>query len=78
MKLAMTHCAMVKEGIDSGRLKTWGINSGGTHGFAITDTDEKEIFAGNARYIPYVKFRVESMLSIDKVIEILKTSQQQG
>jgi len=77
MKLTMTHCEMVKKAIDSGQTKMWGINPGGNHGFSVTDADEKEIFAVMARYIPHVKFRVESMLSIDEVIETLKKTQQQ-
>jgi hypothetical protein len=31
-----------------------------------------------AQYIPYVKFRVEPMLSIDEVIATLKAAQQQA
>jgi hypothetical protein len=77
MKLTMTLCDMVKKGIDSGRIKMWGINPGGNHGFTVTDLDEKEIFAMNAQYIPYVKFKVESMLSIDEIIATLKAMQQQ-
>ena len=78
IKLTMTQCEMVKKGIDSGRTKIWGINPGGNHGFSISDADEKEIFAMIAQYLPHVKFRVESMLSIDEVIETLKKTQQQS
>jgi hypothetical protein len=76
MKLTMTHCEMVKKGMDSGRTKMWGINPGSNHGFSISDADEKEIFAMLAQYIPHVKFKVESMLSIDEVIATLKAMQQ--
>ena len=31
--------------------------------------DEKEIFALLARFVPYVKFKVEPVLSVDEVIE---------
>ena len=78
MKLAMTHCEMVKKSINSGRMKMWGINPGGNHGFSVTDGDEKEIFAMITQYIPHVKFRVESMLSIDEAIAALKAVQKQG
>ena len=77
MKLTTTHCEMVKKAIGSGRTKMWGINPGGNHGFSVTDGDEKEIFAMIAQYIPHVKFKVESMLSIDEVIATLKAMQQQ-
>jgi hypothetical protein len=76
MKLTMTHCEMVKKSLDSGKMKMWGINPGGNHGFALTDEDEKDILARSAQYIPHVKFRVESMLSIDEVIATLKAMQQ--
>jgi hypothetical protein len=77
MKLAMTHCEMVKKGIESGKTKLWGMNPGGNHGFSVTEGDEKEMFAMIAQYIPHVKFKVESMLSIDEVMATLKAMQQQ-
>jgi len=75
LKLTMAQCEMVKKGVDSGRTKMWGINPGGNHGFSITDGDEKEIFAMIAQYLPHVKFKVESMLEIDEIIEMLKKMQ---
>lgn len=78
LKHTMTMCEMVKKGMESGQMKMWGINPGGNHGFAVTDDDEKEILARNVQYIPHVKFRVESMLSIDEVIATLKAVQQQA
>jgi hypothetical protein len=77
MKQTLTFCEMVKESIDNGKMKMWGINPGGNHGFAITDEDEKDILARASQYIPHVKFKVESMLSIDEVIATLKSMQQQ-
>ena len=78
LKLTMAHCEMVKKGIDSGKTKIWGMNPGANHGFSVTDGDEKEIFAMIAQYIPHVKFKVESMLSIDEVIATLKGMMKQG
>jgi hypothetical protein len=78
MKHTMTMCEMVKKSMDSGEMKMWGMNPGGNHGFAVTDNDEKAIFGGNAQYIPHVKFKVESMLSIDEVIATLKAIQEQA
>jgi len=77
MKLTMKHCELVKKGIESGKTKLWGMNPGANHGFSVTEGDEKEIFAMIAQYIPHVKFRVESMLSIDEIIETLKKMQPQ-
>lgn len=78
LKLTMAHCEMVKKGIDSGKTKIWGMNPGANHGFSVTDGDEKEIFAMIAQYIPHVRFKVESMLSIDEVIATLKGMMKQG
>ena len=64
--------------MDSGRTKMWDMNPGGNYGFSVTDGDEKEIFAMIVQYIPHVKFKVESMLSIDEVIATLKVMTKQG
>ncbi len=74
----MGMCDMVKKQAESGVIKVWGMNPGGHGGFGISDKDEKEIFGMTAQYIPYVKFRVEPMLSIDEVIATLKAAQQQA
>ena len=75
MKHTMAMCEMVKKSIANGQMKMWGINPGGNHGFSVTDSDEKAIFAMIAQYIPHVKFKVESMLSIDELIATLKAMQ---
>jgi hypothetical protein len=77
MKLTMTFCGMVKQSVDEGKMKMWGMNPGGNHGFAVTDGDEKEILALVGQYIPHVKFRVEPMLSIEEVISAMETLQKQ-
>jgi hypothetical protein len=76
MKHTMAMCEMVKKGMEKGGFKMWGMNPGGNHGFAVTDLDEKQIFAGNARYIPHVIFNVEPMLDIDEVISTLTEMQK--
>ena len=75
-KHTIAMCEMVKKGMEKGGFKMWGINPGGNHGFAVSDLDEKEIFAANAHYIPHVKFKVESMLEIDEVMSIMTAMQQ--
>ncbi len=75
IKLTMALGAMVKKNMDSGQMKMWGMNPGGNHGFSVTDADEKTIFSMIAQYIPHVKFKVESMLSIDEVIEMMRKMQ---
>ena len=77
IKLTLTMLDMVKKSVESGQMKMWGINPGGNHGFAVTDKSESEVFGMVARYIPHVKFRVESMLSVDEVMAGVKAMQQQ-
>ena len=77
LKHTLTMCQMVKKSMEKGGFKMWGINPGGNHGFAVSDSDEKEILAVNALYIPHVKFKVESMLDIDEVLSIMAGMQQQ-
>ena len=77
IKLTLTMLDMVKKSVESGQMKMWGINPGGNHGFALTDKDEVEVFGMVARYIPHVKFRVESMLSVDEVMAGVKAMQKQ-
>ena len=43
MELTMTNCEWAKQGLDSGRLKMWGMNPGGNFGFLITEGDKKAI-----------------------------------
>jgi hypothetical protein len=78
MKLAMTLSEMVKKNLKNGQSKMWGMNPGGNHGFAVSDKDEKDIFAMIAPYIPHVKFKVESMLSIDEIIAAMKAMPQKA
>jgi hypothetical protein len=75
IKMTLQLCDMVKEHIKTGVLKTWGVNPGGHNGFGISEKDEKEILAMASMYIPYVKFTVEAMLSIEEVVATLKAMQ---
>ncbi len=76
MKHIIQMCELVKADLESGTHTNWGIAPGGGHGYALTDKDEKEVFATLAKFIPYVKFKVEPMVSIDEVIAILKSAQE--
>src|SRR4030042_3651369 len=78
MKHTLAMCEMVKKNLGSGILKIWGINPGSNTRFGVSDGDEKAIFAMVAQYIPHIKFKVESMLSIDEVIATLQAMQKQA
>jgi len=45
MKFHIANLERVKEAVETGRLKMWGVSPGGNNGFAITEAVGKELFA---------------------------------
>ena len=76
VKLIMSMAQRVKESVDSGDTKLWGVNVAGGSGFSITEKNSKEVFANLNTYAPYIKFEVKEMLSIDEMIAVMKEMQQ--
>ena len=72
MKFHMGNLERVKEGLETGGLKMWGVSPAGNKGFAITDVEGKELFAMTAAWAPYVRFKVKPMISADEAIEVMK------
>ena len=75
MKFHIANLERVKEGVETGSLKMWGLSPGGNNGFAITEAEGKELFAMTAAWAPYVRFNVEPMISADEAIEAMKGMQ---
>jgi hypothetical protein len=75
MKTWMQMLQLVKADLESGKDKAWGISPSGDHGYSITERDEAEIMVDLARFMPVVKFKVETMLSVDECIAALKKMQ---
>ncbi len=75
MKHIIQMCELVKADLESGTHTNWGIAPGGGHGYALTDKDEKEVFGSLTKFSPNIKFKVESMISIDDLIALLKSAQ---
>ena len=71
-KFNMSNLQRIKEGVDTGRLKMWGISPGGGSGFAITEAEGKELLAMTSMWSPYVTFEVAPMLSAAEAIESMK------
>jgi hypothetical protein len=63
---------MVKDDLKSGRMKDWGKFAGENTGYAIAEGTEKEIDLGLARYVPYVKFKVQAIISASQMEEVFK------
>lgn len=65
----------VKESVDSGDTKLWGVDVAGGKGFSISEKNSKEVFGYLNTYMPYIKFEVREMLSIDEMIAVMKEMQ---
>ncbi|MFC1863662.1 DUF3303 family protein [Thermodesulfobacteriota bacterium] len=76
VKFHMTNLERIKQGVDSGDLKMWGVSPAGAKGFAIVEGDSKQIFAMTATWTPYVSFKIKPMLSVDEAIDVLKEMQK--
>jgi hypothetical protein len=63
---------MVKEDMKSGLIKDWGKFAGENSGYAISEGSEEEVEKGTARYVPYVKFKVQAILSATQVEDVFK------
>jgi hypothetical protein len=64
--------SMVKEELKSGGMKDWGKFAGEHSGYAIAEGSEEEIEKALARYVPYVKFKVQTIVSASQVEEVFK------
>ena len=75
-KLVMGWTERVKKDLESGDTKMWGVSIGGGQGFSITEVDPKDIYAKASTYMPYIKFDIRPMLTIDEMIETMKGMQK--
>ena len=64
--------SMIKDDLKSGRMKDWGKFAGENTGYAIAEGTEEEIEKATARYVPYVKFKVQAILSASQIEEVFK------
>ncbi|KCZ71098.1 hypothetical protein ANME2D_03130 [Candidatus Methanoperedens nitroreducens] len=71
MTLSTKLMNMVKEDLKRGMLD-WGGFVGGHVGYAIAEGTEQEIALALAKYSPYIKFKVNPVLSVSQVDEIMK------
>ena len=76
MKVIMSMGENVKKTVESGDLKLWGISAGGGHGFAVSEQEPTQMFARAMNFYPYIKFKITPMLSIDEMINTMKSMQK--
>lgn len=67
---------MVKEDLKSGKIKDWGMFAGEMAGFGIVEGNELELAMELQKWVPYVKFKVQSTLSASQTEEMLKALSQ--
>lgn len=67
----------VKSLVESGRAKSWGMDPAGLRGYSLTDMDEQQIFITLARFHPAIKFKVETMLSVDECLSCVEEIKKQ-
>jgi len=61
---------MAKEDLKNGKMKDFGLFLGTDDGYQICEGTEEEIFMSLTKYIPYFKFKVHSVISMDELEEI--------
>lgn len=63
---------MAKQEIKDGLVKYWGGFLGQTKGFDIIEGTEDQVLSTTLKYIPYFRFNVIPLISIEKLEEALK------
>lgn len=67
---------LVKEDLESGRLKDWGAFPGEGAGYAIMEGSEQDVLIGTGRYDPFVKFKIHPVVTLSQSMESMKTLSQ--
>ena len=63
---------LVKKDMESG-LEDWGMFAGRLAGYSINEGSEQEIALRVTKYVPYIKFKVYPVISVDQVLENITT-----
>ena len=71
--MRMKMLEMTKQNLKEGKITDWGIFLGGYKGYAIGEGSAVDMAIGTAQFSPYVKFNVEEVLSVDEMLETMKS-----
>jgi uncharacterized protein YciI len=71
--MRMKMLEMIKQNLKEGRLIDWGTFLGGYKGYAIGQGNALDMAMGVAKFSPYVKFEVQEVLSVDEMLEAMKS-----
>ena len=63
--------AMVKQGIEEGRIKEWGAFVGEMRGYSVAEGSEVEMGVFNQQWVPFVNFEVHPVATVDEMEEII-------
>jgi len=63
--------AMVKQGMEEGRIKEWGAFVGEMSGYSIAEGTEVEIGVFNQQWVPFVNFKVHPVATVSELEEII-------
>jgi hypothetical protein len=63
----------IKEDIKAGIHMDWGSYIAGGKGYAVSEGDELELAKLMQRFVPFVKFEIHQVMSIDQVGELAKS-----
>lgn len=58
--------------IKSGLTKDWGVFLGQTKGFSISEGTEDDVIRETMKYIPYFRFKIYPLVSIEKLEAAIK------
>jgi len=63
--------AMVKQGMEEGRIKEWGAFVGEMRGYSVAEGTEVEIGVFNQQWVPFVNFKVHPVATVSELEEII-------
>jgi hypothetical protein len=63
----------IKKRIQAGRTKDWGCFAGGMKGFSVHEGDEMTVSNAVQSFLPYVKFEVHQIISIEQLGELVES-----
>lgn len=66
----------IKADIKAGIHADWGSYVGGGKGYTVSEGDELELAKLMQRYVPFVKFEIHQILSIDQIGELAQSLTQ--
>ena len=69
---------MVKDDLESGRLKDWGAFPGEHAGYAIMEGADQDVLIGTEKYVPYVRFKTHSFVSVSQALESMSKARAQS